>query len=99
MDAIEIKVISATRAARLLELFKHLPPFATTEQAEEKLREVMGEELFRVCPSWLGHVYLAYAGDGVWLRIEVPGLDGRMHDASGLTPNDGAGTEDYAPNH
>jgi hypothetical protein len=95
MPEIEIEVMSATKAAVLLESYGHLPFHASMRLAESKLVEVMGQELFHVARSPRGNVRLAYAGGGLWVKVvSVLPLP-----PCSLTPNDGAGTEDFAPNH
>jgi hypothetical protein len=108
LSEIEIRTVSAVGAALLLEDFGHITRDMTIEQVDAKLREVMGQELFWVGPAYFGDFALAYAGDGVWVRLEVPRREGHARPglrppvarrACSLTPNDGPGTEDFAPNH
>lgn len=95
MSEIEIRTMSATGAARLLESYGVIARGASMGLAEAKLVEVMHQELFHVARSPRGNVRLAYAGGGLWVEIvSVLPLP-----ACSLTPNDGAGTADFASNH
>jgi hypothetical protein len=99
LSEIEIRTVSAVGAALLLEDFGHITRDMTIEQVDAKLREVMGQELFWVGRSWSSNFALAYAGGGVWVRLtEVPVRENRAH-LPLRAWYDGAGTEDFAPNH
>jgi hypothetical protein len=103
MPQFEIEAMSAAGAARMLDRFGYFEPGTTDEQIDAKLVEIMGQELVWVGRSWSSNFALLYAGGGVWVRLtEVPVRENRAHlplRAWYGTPNDGAGTEDFAPNH
>ena len=103
MPDFEITTMSVIGAIRVLEAFGHITPGMTDEQIDAKLNEIVGQELVWVGRSWSSNFALLYAGGGLWVRLaKVPVRENRAHlplRAWYGTPNDGAGTEDFAPNH